>query len=434
MLLTLVFFLAVLAILVLAHELGHFLTARWNGIKVEEFGFGYPPRLFGIQLFKENKLKKLAGEEKITMEEGIGSQGEVVEKITDQVREIDVVVPEKKWQLVWGGKEVEQLKEENKGREGTVYSLNLLPLGGFCKIKGEEGDGTSDADSYVTKNFWQKSVVMVGGVVMNVLLAAVLLVVGFMIGLPQMTANLADVSQVKDRKLEIMSVLPGKPAATAGLQAGDAIVKLDAMENPRLRQMQEYVDAHKKDLINVSVQRGEQVITKTIRPVVYEDTGKGGLGVSIIETGVVSYPWYKAIYHGVVTTGVYLKEIVIAFFYFFKGLFTGAGVADAVTGPVGIAVMTGKVARLGLLYLIQFTAVLSLNLAIINILPLPALDGGRLFFLFINKLRGRPISQKLEQNIHLIGFNLLLLLAIIITIKDVSAFRGAFVNLFNRVF
>jgi len=220
----------------------------------------------------------------------------------------------------------------------------------------------------------------------------------------------------------------------AGLQAGDAIIELDEVVYPRLKQMQDYVDEHKKDLISVSVQRGDQVITKTIRPVVYEDTGKGGLGVSIIETGVVSYPWYKAIYHGVATTGLYLKEIVVAFFYFFKGLFTGAGVADAVAGPVGIAVMTGKVARLGLLYLIQFTAVLSLNLAIINILPLPALDGGRLFFLFINKLRRRPISQKIEQNIHLIGFNLLILLVIIVTIKDVGAFRGVFMNLLNKVF
>jgi len=373
-------------------------------------------------------------EEKITVEEGVGSRGEVIEKITDQVREIDVLAPERKWRLVWGSKEIERLKEENEGREGTVYSINLLPLGGFCRIKGEEGGVSSDADSYAVKNFWQKSVVMAGGVIMNILLAAVLLVIGFMIGLPQMTANLTDVSQVKDIKLEIMGVLPGKPAAMAGLQAGDAIIELDEVVYPRLKQMQDYVDEHKKDLISVSVQRGDQVITKTIRPVVYEDTGKGGLGVSIIETGVVSYPWYKAIYHGVATTGLYLKEIVVAFFYFFKGLFTGAGVADAVAGPVGIAVMTGKVARLGLLYLIQFTAVLSLNLAIINILPLPALDGGRLFFLFINKLRRRPISQKIEQNIHLIGFNLLILLVIIVTIKDVGAFRGVFMNLLNKVF
>lgn len=115
-------------------------------------------------------------------------------------------------------------------------------------------------------------------------------------------------------------------------------------------------------------------------------------------------------------------------------MFTGGGVAEAVTGPVGIAVMTGRVARMGFVYLVQFTVMLSLNLAIINALPLPALDGGRMLFLLIGKLRGRPVSQRIENGIHIIGFNLLILLAVIITIKDVSAFRDLFANFFKRLF
>lgn len=426
-------FVIVLGILVLGHEFGHFWAARWNGIKVEEFGFGYPPRLFGIQLFRRNKLEKIGEKEEITVETGENSSGEMVEKITDKSSEIDVVVPEKKWRLVWGGKAIEKLEEENNGQDGTVYSINLLPFGGFCKIKGEEG-GANDADSYDAKKPWQKVTVMAGGVVMNILLAAVLLSIGFMIGLPQNVENISDVSNIKDRKLEIMSVLPGKPAEMAGLKDGDVITKLGTLTNPRQKEMIAYVDAHKKEKISIVVMRGAEPLAKSIQPIIYPDTGKGGIGVAIAEVGTVQYPWYKAIYYGFITTFIYLKEILIAFYYLFKGLFSGAGVGDAVTGPVGIAVMTGRVARMGLVYLIQFTAVLSLNLAIVNALPLPALDGGKVLFLLIGKLRGRPVSQKVENSIHIIGFNLLILLAIIITIKDVGAFRGVFSNLFHKIF
>jgi len=431
---TLVVFIALLAVLVLSHEFGHFIAARKNGIKVEEFGFGYPPRLFGIQLFKRNKLKKIAEKEEVITETQKNLAGEVVlEKITDKIQEVAVVVPEKKWRMVWGGKAIEKLQEENKGQDGTVYSINLLPLGGFCKIKGEEG-GINDPDSYDAKKPWQKFTVMAGGVVMNILLAAVLLSVGFMIGLPQNTNEIANVSNIKDRKLEIMSVLADKPAAKAELKAGDVIVKLGTLENPRQSEMIAYVDEHKKEQISVTVKRGEELLVKSIQPMIYEDTGKGGLGIAIAEVGIVQYPWYKAIYYGFITAGFYLKEIIFAFGLFFKGLFTGVGVGAAVTGPVGIAVMTGQVARLGLVYLIQFTAILSLNLAIINALPLPALDGGKILFLFIAKLRGKPVSQKVENTIHIIGFNLLLLLALVITIKDVSAFKGVFSGLFHKLF
>lgn len=431
---TLVIFIAILALLVLSHEFGHFIAARKNGIKVEEFGFGYPPRLFGIQLFKKNKLEKIAEKEEITVETEENVVGEVVlEKITDKIREIDVVVPEKKWRIVWGSKGVDKLQEENKGQDGTLYSINLLPLGGFCKIKGEEG-GVNDADSYDAKKPWQKFTVMAGGVVMNILLAAVLLSLGFIIGLPQNTNDIADVSSIKDRKLEIMSVLAGKPAEKVEIKAGDVIVKIGNLENPRQTELIAYVDEHKKEQISVTVKRGEELLVKNIQPMIYEDTGKGGLGIAIAEVGIVQYPWYKAIYYGFITAGLYLKEIIFAFGIFFKGLFAGAGVGAAVTGPVGIAVMTGQVARMGLIYLIQFTAVLSLNLAIINALPLPALDGGKILFLFIAKLRGKPVSQKVENTIHIIGFNLLLLLALIITIKDISAFKGVFSNLLHKLF
>ena len=227
MLLTIVIFLLILGVLILSHELGHFWAARFNGIKVEEFGFGYPPRLFGLQLFKSRRLEKVAEEEVMTVEHTEGEVGQEVDIVKDVVKEVDVLVSKRKWRFVWGAKGVERLREENAGQDGTVYSINLLPLGGFCKIKGEEGGDGKESDSYDTKKPWQKAMVMAGGVVMNILLAAVLLSVGFMIGLPQSTSELSDVSNVQERKLQILSVLPDKPAVQAGIKAGDAIVQLE---------------------------------------------------------------------------------------------------------------------------------------------------------------------------------------------------------------
>lgn len=395
---TLVIFIAILAVLVLSHEFGHFIAARKNGIKVDEFGFGFPPRIFGIQFFKEKNANG------------------------------------KKWRFVWGDKGVEKLLQENGGQHSTVYSVNWLPLGGFVKIKGENGEEKNDPDSFGSKKAWRRAIVLAAGVIMNILLAGVLLSIGFMVGLPQMVDSLPGNAQIKNRHIEIVQVLSGKPAEKAGLVAGDTFVKVGTLENPRLKEMQDYVDAHRQETIPITIKRGEEMITKSIQPIVYEDSGRGGLGVSITEVGLISYPWYKAIYYGFLTAVLYLKEIVLAFALMIKGLFSGSGVAGEVTGPVGIAVMTGKVARLGFAYLIQFTAVLSLNLAIVNILPLPALDGGRLLFLLIAKIRGKENNQKIEQWSHMIGFALLLLLIVLVTVKDLGTFSSNILGFFQRLF
>lgn len=430
---TLIIFIAILAILVLSHEFGHFIVARKNGIKVDEFGFGFPPRILGIQFFKEIKLEKIAEQEKIEVETK-EEAGVLKETVTDTIHEIDKVTQSRKWRIVWGNKAVEKLREENAGREGTIYSLNWIPLGGFVRIKGEDGENAQDPDSFGSKKPWQRALVLVAGVAMNILLAAVLLSVGYMVGLPQMTDQLSAETKVKDRRVEIMQVIPGKPAEQAGLEAGDVVVKLNNLENPRLKEMQKYVDDHRDEKISVTVRRENEMITKSIQPVVYEETGKGGLGVAIAEVGMVSYPWYQAIYYGFLTSFLYLKEIIVAFALFIKGLFEGAGVGGEVTGPVGIAVMTGRVARLGFAYLVQFTAVLSLNLAIINILPIPALDGGRLLFLLIAKIRGKENNKNVEQLVHTIGFALLLLLIVAVTFHDLRAFGGVFTNAFKKIF
>lgn len=364
--LTLLIFIAVLALLVLSHEFGHFIVARKSGMKVYEFGFGFPPRLFSIK------------------------------------------------------------------KSETIYSLNLIPLGGFVKIKGEDGEEVGP-DSFVSQKAWKRAATLFAGVGMNIILAFVLLSVGFMIGMPQAVDNLPSGVSVKDSHLEIIEVMSGKPAAQAGLQAGDIIAGLDNLKNPSIKDMQAYVNNHKDQDIQVVIKRGNAIVEKKIHPFIYADTGKGGLGVSLVEVGLVSYPWYKAIYYGFLMTGFYLKGIVVAFYYLIVGLFAGNQVGEALSGPVGIAVMTGQVARLGFSHLLNFTALLSLNLAIINILPIPALDGGRLLFLLISKIKRKPVAQKYEQLAHSFGFVLLMFLVVIITIKDLGNFKGFFIDLWYKI-
>ena len=389
---TLLIFLAILAVLVLSHEFGHFIAARKSGMKVYEFGFGFPPRVLGIQFTKDvngkNKLRFI-GRKKIQEEESLGG--------------------------------------------GTIYSFNLIPLGGFVRIKGEEGQETGP-DSFVSKPAWQKAIVLAAGVTMNIILAWVLLSVGFGIGIPQSVEGAEQGMVIKDRHVEIVQVMRDKPADKAGLKPGDIFLQVGDIVNPELTAMQDYVDAHKNETISITIKRGEEVIVKDITTFVYEDTGRGGLGVAIVDAGLVSYPWHKAVWYGFLATGAYLKGILISFFLLFKGLFSGAAVGEALSGPVGIAVMTGQVAKMGMAYLINFTAVLSLNLAIINILPIPALDGGRLLFLGISKIIRRPLSQKYEQLAHTLGFAVLMILVVLVTIKDLGNFKGFFVDLWNRIF
>ncbi len=401
--LTLFIFLIILGLLVLSHEFGHFIAARKSGMKVYEFGFGFPPRMFGVQILKKVETQNPAN-------------------------------TRKKWRFIWGGKNVEELsKEENGWAPSTVYSFNWLPLGGFVKIKGEEG-GNEDEDSFVSKSFTKKAITLVAGVAMNILLAAVIFSVGFMIGSPQTVDDLPSSTIIKDKKLQIMQILPDMPATKADIKVGDVVVKIGEIENPTVKQTQDYVDKNKNREIVLQIKRGDEIINKKITPIEYKDTGKGGIGVGLAEVGMVKYPWYKAIYKGIVTTVLYLEAIMVGFYMLIKGLISGTGAGAAVSGPIGIAVMTGQIAELGFSYLLNFTAVLSLNLAILNILPIPALDGGRLLFLAIGKIFRRKVSLKFEQAAHSIGFILLMLLVVVITVKDVGRFTGGLSNILSKLF
>ena len=374
---TVLIFIVVLSVLVFGHELGHFWTARKLGVKAEEFGFGFPPRAFAF-------YKDVRG----------------------------------KWHRIFGSRPLDQFPE---GQEpaGTIYSLNWLPIGGFVRIKGENGEGKQDSDSFAAKSLGRRAVILAAGVFMNIVLAAVFLSAAFMIGMPQAVEEAGPMARITEAEVVIVETLPGLPAETAGLTAGDVIVAINGETIDSHERMQELVSATAGQETKFLIKSGDTEKEVVITPEVLESTGQLGIGVSVYASATVRYPFFIAIWEGIKTTGIMFWAIVVAFWELIRGLFMGLGAEGQVAGPVGIATLTGQVASLGFAYLLQFMALLSLNLALINILPFPALDGGRLFFLMIEKFIGKPVRQSVEALIHTIGFWLLILLIVFVTYKDI---------------
>ncbi len=316
-------------------------------------------------------------------------------------------------------------------RGGTVYSLNWIPLGGFVKIKGEMGEDARAHDSFAHQSAPHRLLILAAGVLMNLLLAAVLFSFGAAVGLPEALDGLPPSAHVRDRAVTVTDVLPGSPAASAGIAYGDNIVSVDGAATASVAALQETLRASAGQERTLTLARGKERRDVRVTPTVLSQTGQPGIGVGLLETGIVSYAWWFAPVHGVALTWIDTRAVLEAFGGMIAGLIAGKGVSADVSGPVGIAVATGQVARLGFIYLLQFTALLSINLAVINILPLPALDGGRVLFLVIEKIRRKPVDRKIEGIVHQVGFALLLVLALLVTVQDVRRF-GA--DIFHGIF
>lgn len=358
MILTILIFIVILGILVFVHELGHFLVAKKNGVLVEEFGFGFPPRIFGLK------------------------------------------------------------------RKETIYSINAIPLGGFVKIYGEEGEGKGSARSFVSKKLWQKAAILFAGVTMNVLLAIFLFGVGHFIGLPSVIEE-NEVSRYADARLQIVGVEKDSPAAGGGIMAGDVVLDLIGSDNRKVSGIQKasdfqnFIEKEKGKEIRIIVERGREKIETVLTPRANPPANQGPMGVALASVAKIRSPWYRALGDGFLTTIGLLWSILVVLGEVIKNLFSTGRVGVDVVGPVGIFNITGQAANMGFIYLVQLTAVLSLNLAVINTLPFPALDGGRALFLVIEKIKGSPISPKIQNIIHSIGFALLILLMIVITYRDI---------------
>ncbi|MBI3952547.1 MAG: site-2 protease family protein [Candidatus Doudnabacteria bacterium] len=363
-LLTIVIFVIILGLLVFVHELGHFIVAKRAGMKVEEFGFGFPPRMFGLK------------------------------------------------------------------RGETIYSINWIPLGGFVKILGENGD-SEDPRSFASKSAGKRFWVLIAGVSMNFVLAAVLMSIGAGIGLPTVVVEgeqLPKNAQIRDVSVAIISVAPASPAQEAGVKVGDRILAVNGLTIDSVEQMQEATQVSAGKATEYLFKRGKDEIRATITPRLDPPPDEGRLGVALASVGYVRYPWYQVIPQGIVAAFRLLVATISAFWFVISHWISGQGVNVGLAGPVGIAVLTRDVAQLGFVYLMQFTAVLSVNLAVINAIPFPALDGGRVLFLAIEKIRGKKLPQQAEAIANTVGFALLILLMLFVTVKDVSKF-----NILDRI-
>ncbi|MDB5266254.1 MAG: Zinc metalloprotease [Parcubacteria group bacterium] len=353
---SLLYFFIILSVLVIVHELGHFLVAKYFKIRVDEFGLGYPPRATSLFSWK-----------------------------------------------------------------GTLFTLNWLPFGGFVKIFGEnpneQGEETS-ANSFQSKNRGIQAAVLVAGVVGNFLFAWLLISVGFMSGLPSpMGVGLP----VLDAHTVITTVLKDSPADLAGLKSGDALQKLlrDTQEaDISPLPASEFIGSSPEPLTFV-VTRGSETLTKVITPKDGIVAGKVGVGVALDTVGTVKLPFFKALYEGFKVTARLTYLTATALLKFIGQAITGRADLSQVTGPVGLVGMVGDVRVLGFVYLLSFTALISINLSVVNLLPIPALDGGRLLFVAIETVLRRPISPKVFNRANMIGFTLLIILMLLVTFRDI---------------
>jgi regulator of sigma E protease len=213
--------------------------------------------------------------------------------------------------------------------------------------------------------------------------------------------------------------MPDSAAEAANIKPGDVVLSVDGESVDSETELQELIRASANEEVDLVLKRQDKTMNLSLSPDI-KDNGEGSLGVAIVSSGIVKYPFFQSIWQGFKVAFLLLGAIFVAFFELIKGLFVGTPIAAEIAGPVGIADMTGSYARMGFAYLLQFTALLSLNLAVINILPFPALDGGRILFLIIEKIKGSPVKQEVENIIHNLGFILLMLLVLVVTFKDVS--------------
>lgn len=338
MLTGIIFVIIFLSVLILIHELGHFLAAKKFGLLVEEFGVGLPPRIWG-----------------------------------KKIRE-------------------------------TIYSVNWLPFGGFVKIfgeNGESGENKGDKRNFSSLPIWKRATILSAGVAMNFLLGWLAVSAVFFSGVPA-AVLIADVAS-------------GSPAAAAGIVSGDILSEFSKVED-----FQSFVASSQGREISFLVERNGEKISLSLAPRIDAPNGEGPIGVSLIQGGFPKAGLWESVSGGLKFSVQTLGAIFGFIFDLIKKIFVGQADFSQVAGPVGMVKITYQAGNMGLVYLIQLLALISLNLVVLNILPFPALDGGRLLFLLMEKIKGSPLPLKFERYANAAGMALLLILMIAITVKDIN--------------
>ncbi len=279
-------------------------------------------------------------------------------------------------------------------KNGTLYAVRIFPIGGYCAMEGEDEASENDR-AFSSKTAGQKFLVLAAGAFMNVVICILLFMIVFSVSGMTTTA--------------VSKVETGKPAYTAGIQKGDRILKVDRQKITSWEGIGTIVQKKNGKPVSVTVERGDREMTYTLRPV--KSQGRYLIGIE----PVLSHNPARAFVRSIRAAGY-----AAAFMYKTLGqLITGGVGMKDVSGPVGIVSAVHKTVSYGFTYFLSFAAFISLNLAVINLLPLPALDGGRILFLLIRKIGKNRITDAMEGNVHLVGFTLLLVLTVIVTWHDI---------------
>jgi regulator of sigma E protease len=333
--------------LITIHELGHFLVAKKFGVAVEEFGIGYPPRIFG----------KRIGE--------------------------------------------------------TLYSFNLLPFGAFVKIKGEE-ESIEDPRSFSKKPIWQRALILIGGVLSTWVVAVLILsFIAFYWGIPTAIPDNLTINQ--ESSVAILYVEEGSPANEAGIKAGDKIVDFGRVED-----FQNFIEDHLGEKILLSLKRGSDILDVKLIPRLVHEEDQGAVGVGLTRVANIKYPWYQAPFQGLTIAAQKTIEFPVVLANAGLKAIQGEKVEGVqLVGPVGVGKIMTNALEEGLFNFLIFFSMIAVWLSFVNILPIPALDGGKLLFLGIERVRGKPINRDIEQKVNLTFFGLLIVLMIFVTIKDI---------------
>lgn len=342
MLLTIVVFVALLILLVLTHEFGHLAAAKLSKVKVEEFGIGFPPRIWGIK------------------------------------------------------------------RGETIYSINAIPLGGFTRLLGEE-DPTAEG-SLASKSIGARIFVLSAGSVLNILLPILLFTISFMIP-----------HDVAMEKVLIKDVAADSPAQAAGIQAGDRVMEINGHQIRNRGELSYQIQLNLGNDITMVVQKPDSVEkTIAVKPRWAPPQGQGATGVTLTSADPEVIRESMSFWQAVPNSITHSWDILILFRNEVVSWFVRS-TGPQLAGPIAIAQLTGEVIKAGISPLLEFTALISINLGIFNLLPFPGLDGGRLIFVFLEwARRGKRISPQKEGLVHMIGFFALLALILVISYFDVS--------------
>lgn len=357
--------------LIIVHEFGHFIVAKRSGIRVDEFGIGFPPKIFG----------KKYGE--------------------------------------------------------TEYSINALPFGGFVRIFGENPNELSISGPYHARALIHKpklvqAAVLFAGVFFNMLLAWILFSSTFMVGTPTIVTegNQRLSEYISDEQLLITQVLPGSPAGQAELVPGDEIISLsppiyssvNTLQPETPEAVSSFIALYNNEPIGIEFKRGNEINTVTVTPqtgLISESSSVPAIGVGVGSVGTLQLPIHLAIWEGGKQTIEMLYRVTIGISTFLYDALLFKADFSTIAGPVGIVSLVGNASALGLVALANFTALISLNLAVINLIPFPALDGGRLLFLAIESVKGSRIKPQIVNAVNLVGFVLLILLMLAVTYGDI---------------